>query len=325
LQIECSSNCRGDCTYCYTRREAAKEALSAKEIRNLLGQAARLGIRQVDWIGGDPLERPDWVELMQFAQYQNMTNNVWTCGTSLTSPCRSKRLIELTRGGFVSTHLDSLDADILQSIRDSYNHNAVRENLKGLRTLINCGKPNRQVCNTIMLTNAHTLNDVEETMGTLFKDMGVRTCLMSLKPIDPVSRITKLLPPQDMVKEAYRLRDLLFLGSYGLGCQDFPKQYCGTTLFISLSGEVSPCYSMRRSVGSIRDHSLRDILARNSSTLLFENLRGDGSPGASCAKSKNGDLCWGCRANAFYYGAGMSAQDPFCVGLNDANSSNWIY
>lgn len=309
LQLECSSMCDADCSYCYSKRESLDEALTTKEIKNLLNQAEKAGIKQIDWIGGDPLERPDWIELMQHARYQNMVNNVWTCGTSLTSACHCKRLTELTKGGFISTHLDSLDAEILQTLRDSYNANSVKESLRGIRTLIRCGKPARDVCNTIMVTKAHSLEDLQQTMFSLYNEFGIRTCLMSLKPVHEDEKIAEFVPDEDLLRRAYQLRDLLFLGNKSLGCQDVPRQYCGSTIFVSLTGTVSPCYSLRTPVASIREHSLREILSTRSSPLLFGELR---DSQAVEEENERGGSFWGCRANAYYFGSGPTGKDPIC-------------
>lgn len=224
----------------------------------------------------------------------------------------AKHLTDLTKGGFVSIHLDSLDPEILKPLRDSYNHRTISRTLSGLETMLSVGKPSHQVCNLIMLTSVHTLQDVERTIATLLKDFGVRSCIMSLKPVRPGEDLAKLVPSPELVRDSYRLRDLLLLGSTGMGCQDFPKQFCGSTIFVSHQGEVSPCFSFRRSVGSIRDSSLPDLVSNNSSSLLFNDLRGEKDRGPGCPQGKGSDLCWGCRANAFYFGEGAYARDPLC-------------
>ncbi len=322
LQVEISSDCTADCSYCYVK-SCSENQLTSKEIKSLLTQAAKMGIKQVDWMGGDPLERPDWIELMQFARYQGMTNNLWTQGEKLNDIANAKHVTDLTKGGYVSIHLDSLDPEILKQLRDSYNHRTISRTLGGLETMLTVGKPSNQMCNLIMLTSVHTLQDVEQTVTTLLSGFGVRSCLMSLKPTRPGKGLTKLVPSPELVRDAYRLRDLLLLGSTGMGCQDFPKQLCGSTVFVSLQGEVSPCYSFRRSVGSIRDRSLSDLVQSNSSSLLFNDLRENKDRGSDCPQGKGSDLCWGCRANAFYFGEGAYARDPLCDRL--ASRSNVPY
>ncbi len=41
-----------------------------------------------------------------------MTNNLWTCGNNLNDVVNAKRVADLTKGGFVAIHQDSLDPDV---------------------------------------------------------------------------------------------------------------------------------------------------------------------------------------------------------------------
>jgi MoaA/NifB/PqqE/SkfB family radical SAM enzyme len=161
-----------------------------------------------------------------------------------------------------------------------------------------------------MLTSAQNPADVRETMSHLYTRYGIRTCLMSLKPVDETGKLYPMLPRAEDVNAAYRIRDDLFLDGRNMGCQDLPKQYCGTTMFVSFDGRVSSCYSLRRNLGSVREHTLEDLVASNASSLFFTEFRKDEHEIVcnSCEK----DLCWGCRANAFYFGSGAYSQDPIC-------------
>lgn len=310
LQMECSTACSADCSYCYARNSSTGDPLTAREIKGLLRRASSLGIRQVDWMGGDPMERPDWIELLQAARYNGMTNNLWTCGPRLNDIGQAKWAIDLTRGGYIMVHLDSLDPEVLQSMRSTYNPLTTRETLRGIELLLEMGKPAREIGNLLMLTAAQTSEDVRETMSYLHQKYSIRTCLMSLKPVDETGKLYPLLPRADVVGEAYRARDELFMDGRNMGCQDFPRQYCGTTMFISNDGQVSSCYSLRRNLGSVREHTLEDIVASNASSLFFTEFRKE-EHNVVCKECER-DLCWGCRANAFYFGSGAYTQDPLC-------------
>lgn len=310
LQMECSTECSADCAYCYAQVMRGSEPLSTREIKGLLRRASALGIREVDWMGGDPLERPDWIELMQAARYLGMTNNLWTCGPRLGDIVTAKRVIELTRDGFVAVHLDSLEPEVLRPLRRTYNPRQVGDTIAGLELLLEAGKPPQEVANLIMLTAHHTPEDVEATMGFMHKRYGVRTCLMSLKPVDDRGSLYAYLPRTEDVNRAYRRRDELFLDGHGMGCQDFPKQYCGSCVFISLDGDVSSCYSLRRTLGNVREQTLEDIVGAHSSSLFFTPYRAS-DHGSACTAC-DGHTCWGCRANAFYFGDGVYGEDPLC-------------
>ncbi|NLK25533.1 MAG: radical SAM protein [Euryarchaeota archaeon] len=311
LQLECTADCSADCAYCYARIMEGNEPLSSREIRGLLRRAAALGIKQIDWMGGDPLERPDWIELMQAARYAGMTNNLWTCGPRLNDVVTAKRVIELTRDGFVSIHLDSLNPNVLRSIRKTYDPQQVQDTISGLELLLEAGKPAHEIANLIMLTAHHTPEDVRKTMEIMYRNHRILTCLMSLKPVDERGLLYAHLPRAEDVNMAYRHRDDIFLGGHSMGCQDFPKQYCGSCLFISMDGKVSSCYSLRRTLGNVREQAFEDIIHANSSSLFYTPYRGS-EHAASCTAC-NKDACWGCRANAFYFGNGVYSDDPLCT------------
>jgi MoaA/NifB/PqqE/SkfB family radical SAM enzyme len=195
-------------------------------------------------------------------------------------------------------------------MRSTYNPLTTRETLRGVELLLEMGKPPQEIGNMIMLTNAQSPGDVEETMTQLYQRYGMRTCLMSLKPVDELGKLYPMLPRAEDVNTAYRARDKLFLNGRNMGCQDLPKNYCGTTLFVSFDGRISSCYSLRRNLGSVREHTLEDIVASNASSLFFTEFRKEEHEVVcgSCEK----ELCWGCRANAFYFGNGAYSQDPLC-------------
>ncbi len=196
----------------------------------------------------------------------------------------------------------------LREIRESYNPKIAREVLLGLKMLLEVGKPSDEVCNLIMLTNKQSLEDVNTTMVTMYKEYGIRTCLMSLKPVDGRGALSDLIPKAEDVRRAFHLRDELFLNGRAMGCMDFTKECCGTCVFVSLDGYVSSCYSIRRSVGSIRDAPLEDIIKYASTQLLFTEFRKltEENEHTNCDMA----LCWGCRANALYFGAGVYSKDP---------------
>jgi MoaA/NifB/PqqE/SkfB family radical SAM enzyme len=310
LQIECTSECSADCAYCYSRNVPTGEPLSSRELKGIIRRAASIGIKQIDWMGGDPMERPDWIELLQAVRYSGMTNNLWTCGGRLNDIGQAKWAIDLTRNGYIMVHLDSLDPDVLSSMRCSYNPRTTRDTIKGIELLLDMGKPAREIGNLLMMTSAQDVKDVKETMTYLYSNYGVRTCLMSLKPVDETGRLYPLMPQPEEVAEAYRCRDKLFLGGRDMGCQDFPREYCGTTIFVSLDGRVSSCYSLRRNLGSVREYNLDDLVSNASSSLFFTGFRNYSEEVVCGACDK--ELCWGCRANAFYFGGGAYLKDPIC-------------
>jgi len=309
IQIESSKECRVGCEYCYTLNSKTVRPMDSDEIRDVLRQAAEIGVRQVDWMGGDPLERDDWDDLMRYARFMGMINNLWTSGLNLAGPCVSKKVIDLTRGGFIVFHIDSLDPDILRGLRISFDETVLNEVLGGMETVLDAGKPPDLVINKLMVTSLHHGEDIRRTITYLRSRFNMNTSLMSLKPMGGAKG---LLPCPDTVMEAFRLQDSSFPEPALFSFQDCSKHYCGTTFFVDLEGGVSPFYSLRRSVGSVRDEPLRRIVEENRESLFFSRLRDPDSIPRLCRSCRKGDRCWGCRANAYYFGEGFDSEDPLC-------------
>src|SRR5659263_640949 len=105
VQIESNLACSQGCLYCYA---SSSDAL-LKELPNIievLDSAANMGVRAIDWLGGDPLMRRDWYELMKYASDIGLTNNIWTSGMPIENYDVARKAVEVSQGGFISVHLD---------------------------------------------------------------------------------------------------------------------------------------------------------------------------------------------------------------------------
>ena len=105
LIAELTHRCPLHCVYCsnpleLTRRE---KELGEDTWARVLGEAAALGVLQVDFTGGEPLARPDLTELIRTARAQGLYASLITSGL----PLDEKRLDAL-----VSAGLDHLQISI---------------------------------------------------------------------------------------------------------------------------------------------------------------------------------------------------------------------
>jgi len=113
LQIESTLQCPQLCDYCYAgSTPESPQELSSATIRQLLDAAAALKVQMIDWLGGDPLMRRDWEALCTYATSLGLINNIWTSGIPLAKPGVAASAVKATKGGFISTHLDSLDREL---------------------------------------------------------------------------------------------------------------------------------------------------------------------------------------------------------------------
>ena len=97
LIAELTHRCPLHCVYCSNPREltARSEELSAESWSRVFTEAAQAGVMQLDLTGGEPLARPDLVQLIQSARAANLYVNLITSGL----PLDEKRLDELVAAG----------------------------------------------------------------------------------------------------------------------------------------------------------------------------------------------------------------------------------
>ncbi|GAG59634.1 unnamed protein product [marine sediment metagenome] len=114
LQIESTLRCPQLCDYCYAGSTPdSPQGMSSEKIKELLDTASKLDIRMIDWLGGDPLVRKDWYELCKYASNLGLINNIWTSGIPLANAEIAEKAVEVSEGGFISTHLDTFNPELL--------------------------------------------------------------------------------------------------------------------------------------------------------------------------------------------------------------------
>src|SRR5665647_3024328 len=165
VQIESCLSCPGGCRYCYASAQNPLSAeLPAASIHRILHEVKEAGVRAIDWLGGDPLMRKDWYDLAHAAQNLGLINNIWTSGIPLADPIIAQQVAEVTSGGFVSVHLDSLDEEIYRILHTGDPGTKIRSVLHGVENLIRAGKQPRDIINCITFTRPLALKDMERTI-----------------------------------------------------------------------------------------------------------------------------------------------------------------
>ena len=85
LRISLTPKCNLSCIYCHREGERSpRDQLSAEEIGEILRVAAELEIRSVKFTGGEPLLRPDLLEIIRSVP-DSMESSLTTNGTLLAS------------------------------------------------------------------------------------------------------------------------------------------------------------------------------------------------------------------------------------------------
>ena len=324
LQVESTDACRQGCLYCYSGSTPSEHAgLTSREVRDLLDAAADLEIRAIDWLGGDPLERPDWHDLMLYARALGLRNNLWTSGLPLCERGVAERVLEATDGGFVSVHVDSMDPRVYSRLHRGGAAQTVARIVEGVDALLALGKPADQMLNCITFTSLQPAEDAISTIRWWMRERGIRTCLTMFNPAGTGAKARALAPGQRETQQVYEERDRVNFGdgAPSLSAMDTDKFYCGTVATVTFTGDVTPCSVIRDGVGNIRLMPFRSIVAEHLGELVHARLHDSNDMPAPCDCCANNSHCWGCRASAHYYAGDANGLDPKCWLIRPAGST----
>ncbi|BEU88188.1 putative heme d1 biosynthesis radical SAM protein NirJ2 [Selenomonas sp. TAMA-11512] len=314
--------CNMYCKHCY--RDAgckAEEELSTAEAKKLLNEIARAGFKIMIFSGGEPLTRPDIVDLVAHATSLGLRSVFGTNGTLITLDMAKKLKAAGAMGMGIS--LDSMDP---------VKHNAFRE-FEGawegaVRGMKNCREVGLgfQIHTTVMDWNQHeleTITDFAVEIGAVahhffFLVPTGRARTMEEESLraeayeDVLTRIMKKSETVDIeLKPTCAPQFLRIAGQHDIktrfkrGCLA-GLSYC----IISPRGKVQPCAYLNMELGDVRETPFDEIWKSNE---VFKKLRTlEYSGGCGACDYKN--ACGGCRARAAYYNNGdYMAEEPWCL------------
>jgi radical SAM protein with 4Fe4S-binding SPASM domain len=316
VQIESNLACHQGCFYCYASSNAKQEKeLPSDVVKKILNSATEIGVAAVDWLGGDPLERSDWYELMKYSMQLGLKNNIWASGLPLTDTEVAEKAVEVTEGGFISVHLDTLDEGLYEQLHTGNAKEKIAAILKGVDNLLALGKNPDAIFNCITFVKLLAGEDVKNTIRFFFEKKGVRTCLTQMCKAGSALEHPEWAPTLREIKEAVAVRDSINYpdSDTSLSTMDANKFYCGGTICVTIGGDVTPCSVIRKGFGNVHEKPLKSIIENNKNLLLYTELRNTKNLPGNCATCKNNSVCWGCRASAYYETGNILAKDPKCM------------
>lgn len=319
LQIESTLKCPQICSYCYAgSTPEGKEGLSSKKIKELLVSAAKMDVKMIDWLGGDPLVRKDWYELCQYALDLGFINNIWTSGIPLTDFEVAQKVVEVTNNGFVSTHLDTLDPELYSELHGGQNCEGdprnIRRILTGIKNVLEAGKDPGGMVNCITYTKPLAGGDAKGMISYIQEKFGIKTCLTLFNPVIHQNANESWEPNISEIKNAFAHRDKVnYPDDPSCGPMDVSKFYCGTVICVTADGWLTPCSVIRtEEFGNVNDEKLEILVEKKKRRLLFLDFRDPTNLPGNCSKCANNTFCFGCRSSAYYYAGDILAADPKC-------------
>ncbi|CUH94841.1 hypothetical protein P22_0907 [Propionispora sp. 2/2-37] len=314
--------CNMYCDHCY--RDAgcrADEELSTSEAKILLGQIARAGFKIMIFSGGEPLTRPDIVELVAHATSLGLRPVFGTNGTLIT-PEMARALKQAGAMG-MGISLDSLDVKKHNEFRRF--PGAWEGAVQGMRNCREAGLA-FQIHTTIMDWNAHEIESItdfavqEGAVAHHFfflvpTGRAVSIEAESLRAQAYEDTLTRILQKQQQVDIELKptcapqfmriARQMGMKLRFGRGCLA-GTSYC----IISPKGKVQPCAYLNIPLGDVRETPFDEIWRNNEVFQKLRTLEYEGGCG-SCEYKR---ICGGCRARAAYYHEGdYMAEEPWCL------------
>lgn len=307
LEVELTSRCHASCKFCHASSTSTRtEEMPLDKAQRLIEEAHDIGIQTVTWMGGDPHLYTGLRELMTLTTDKGMSMQMPTSG--LFGKKHAQLLCDFSDNLMLGVHIDTIDPATYA--RAHYNPKTLQGRMAGYRRLLDLGFPPYQIFGIITMS-APVLERVEETIDWFYDEMGaVFVCLMIFKGEGFGAENQDLEPSLSAVRRANEYRAAK-KGEHWLrlGASEGSVYYCRTTFCVDIAGHAYPCLAIRGhgKTESVFDHGLKTVVDRHRDSLCF-NFR----PKGMCGDCANNDLCFGCRASAYYYSGDVEAADPKC-------------
>jgi pyrroloquinoline quinone biosynthesis protein E len=321
LIAELTHRCPLHCVYCSNPQELTRREreLSTDVWARVLREAAELGVMQADFTGGEPLARPDIVDIIRAARGAGLYASLITSGV----PLDEKRLEEIVNAG-----LDHVQLSFQGAEKESASEfSGTRTHAAKLR-VATWVKRYRVALTLNFVIHRGNLGQLEQMLALVeeIEPQRVEFAHVQYYGWAYVNR-ARLLPTREQVdhsleilkKAEDRLRGSIRVEYVVPDYHSrFPKACMGgwgrKVMLISPGGDAMPCHAANVIPGmkfeNVQAESLRRIW---ENSWAFQKFRGEDwmpEPCASCDR-RTQDF-GGCRCQAFLLAKDAAATDPVC-------------
>jgi len=338
---EVTSACNLNCKHCHASggRQMADE-LTTEEGRGLIRQIAAIDeFRMLVLSGGEPLVRPDIIELVSYASGLGLEISIATNATLITPEMASK----LKKAGAVNVAigLDGATENTHDAIRST--PGCFKQTMRGIEATKDAGLA-LQINITMMKHNYHEIPALLDMTNEFGADI---VLLYNLVPegrgregeielsrdqfqdiIEFVSERQRTIVPivEPTCSPQYWAYLMSKFNENGNGHKEHKPGRLATFAFkgcaagnglcyVKPNGEVWPCPFVPVSGGNIRNMPLKEIW---ESSEVFVNLKTRDNLKGECGRCINKSICGGCRGRAFAHYGDYLQEDPFCfIKLNN--------
>jgi PqqA peptide cyclase len=321
LIAELTHRCPLHCVYCSNPQELAQRSteLSTENWSRVFQEAAALGVLQADFTGGEPLTRPDILELIRAARAAGLYVNLITSGM----PLDEARLEALVQAGLDHFQLSFQGAreEIAQEISGTKAH---AQKLRVLEWL----KRHRLAVTLNFVIHRRNIDQLPEMLALAESSSAGRVEFANVQYYGwAFANRDGLLPTREQLTQsidflkksqervAGKIKVEYVVPDY---YAKYPKPCMGgwgrKLMLITPNGDALPCHAARvipgLSLENVKDRALREIWEASDT---FQKFRGESwmqDPCKTCDR-RTQDF-GGCRCQAFLLAADASATDPVC-------------
>jgi len=326
---EVTQACELSCEHCRADAHPARhpDELSTAEGKALLDQVREFGDGQLVVLsGGDPMKRPDLVELVDYGTDQGLTISLTPSGTDALDGAAIDALADagLKR---MALSLDGGDPAAHDAFRGE--SGSFESTMRAARQAADAGVP-LQVNTTVSASTVDELpaiSDLVAELGAVLWSVFFLVPVGRGRVLDPISpeRAERVMEWLDGVADEApfglktteaphyrRVRRQVAADSDGDNSPSAgrPSVIAGDGFaFVSHTGEVYPSGFLPQSVGTVPDDDVVDLYR---SAPLFEALRDRARLRGKCGACPFNEVCGGSRSRAFAHSGDPLASDPLC-------------
>jgi pyrroloquinoline quinone biosynthesis protein E len=320
--LELTHRCPLQCAYCSnpTELEQVKGELSTAEWKSVLDQAAKLGVLQVHFSGGEPTVRQDLAELIAHARAVGLYTNLITSGVAASKV----RFDAMVAAGLDHVQLSIQDSDAETAEKIGNYAGAQAKKLAFAVWVREAGLP--LTINAVI--NRHNIDRVGDMIELAVSLDAARVEIANVQYYGWALRnLAALMPRFDQFEAATRTVEAARERLKGKIVIDYvvPDYYARVPkacmngwgqrfMNVTPSGKVLPCHAAETitdlKFDSVREHALAEIWAKSSA---FEAFRGTDWMPEPCKSCDQREVDWGgCRCQAMALTGSAAEADPAC-------------
>lgn len=321
---EITSNCNYSCIHCRMDDyipDLKKIELSFKEIIVCIDELASIGVKQINYSGGEPFFRSDFLDILRYTEKKGLSIGITTNGYFIDSSI-SKKLSSIKTIDLIQVSIDGKDKHTHDFIRNM--DGAFERAISAIKNLVASGIRTGAVTTVMQLNRDQIVDILDMIMPLGVKSFGARRFM-------PVGRGSQFITDLTLTKEQYKEHCILWTNLIkehgddiqlyieepllGILQKNLPKSWIFSgcvagTIYgaITSYGDVRPCIFIPESIGNIRNNTFSDIWKTSEVLSIFSEKKLNGKCGVCDLKN----ICGGCRAMAYFKNSDLQADDPLC-------------